>query len=118
MIDDGQLKARKRREDCPFPMADDRDVIGPVLDDLEADDRVRRLAVEIAAVAESTMWVVGKRRSTVAATAVYVAGKTLGEATPVYTQAEVAEASDAAKTSIINHHEDLQALFEAVSISD
>lgn len=114
MLEGGELRRRERRADCPYPMADDPAVIGPILDALDADADLRGLAVEIATVAESTMWVVGKRRSTVAATAVYLAGRAEGEAEAVYSQTEVAEAAGVAKTSIINHHEDLRTLVEAL----
>lgn len=113
MLDARELVARDRREDCPYPCADDPAVLQPILDELDADDDLRRLAGEIATIAESVMWVVGKRRSTVAATAVYLAGAKLGDTKPVFSQADVAAAGDVAKTSIINYHEDLTALYEA-----
>lgn len=99
---DGSVKRRKRPEDVPFPSADDPDILDPILDELEADEDVRALAAEVAATAESTMWIVGKRRSTVAATAVYLAGALRGNGSPLFKQADVAAASGVSVGSIFN----------------
>lgn len=110
-----EIQHRNRPEDCPYPSADDDEIITPILDELDAPEHVRELAVQIASTVESTMWVVGKRRYTVAATAVYVAGKELGGTQPVFTQSEVAEASKASIGSLIKYHDELQTIFNAIS---
>lgn len=113
MIEQDAKSKRDRPANNPFPAADDSEIIGPILDDLDASKTVRTLATEIASTAESTMWIVGKRRSTVAATSVYVAGCIVGESKPLYKQQEVADASSASKSSIINQYQDLLSVFES-----
>lgn len=109
------VKPRTRPDDCPFPAADDADVIGPILDELEAADDVRQLALEIASTVESTMWVIGKRRSSVAAASVYVAGRLAAAGEPLFKQRDVAEASSASVGSIVNHQSDIHWIYESMS---
>lgn len=112
---DDSVKRRKRPDNVSFPAADDPDILDPILDEIEADEDVRTLAAEVAATAESTMWIVGKRRSTVAATAVYLAGAIRGNGSPLFKQSEVAAASGVSVGSIFNQFAELEELYQAAA---
>jgi transcription initiation factor TFIIIB Brf1 subunit/transcription initiation factor TFIIB len=84
--------------------ADDPEILDPVLDRLDVSKRTRDVAFELASTVEDSMWVVGKRRTSVAATAVLVACRATDE--PV-SQRKVGEESDSSTAAISNHKQDL-----------